>query len=308
MKLRTFKYLLGEGFKNVWSHRLMSVASAGVLMACMLMMGIVVSITYNIDNFVHVVENQAVVMTFFEENLPREDAIALTDKLSRIDNVKACEFISREDGLKQQRAIMGDEYDALFDWVAEQNPLPDCAQITIDDLSKTDQTVSEIKNVEGVWVVRQQQDIVKKLSAIRSIINIVGVWVILLLLVIALVIVSNTIKITMFTRKLEINIMKAVGATNRFIRMPFVVEGMTLGVIAGLLSTGLLYFIYKLAERTFVSAFSYSGMTGFVPFTSFAFYLLGAFVLMGAVVGSLGSAFSIGKYLRHEGSEFNAIT
>ena len=305
MKLRTFRYLLGEGFKNIWSHRLMSVASAGVLMACMLMMGIVISLTYNIDSFVHIIEDQAVVMVFFEDGLSRGDAIAATEKLAALDNVKNCEFVSREDGLDRQREIMGEEYAALFDWVEEENPLPDSAQVTVGDLSFMEQTVDAIKSVPGVSTVKQQQNVVKKLAAIRSTINIVGVWVILLLLVIALVIVSNTIKITMYTRKLEINIMKAVGATNRFIRTPFVIEGMTLGVIAGVLSTGILYFIYKLAERTFVSAFNVSG---FVPFTSFAFYLLGAFVIMGAIVGSLGSAISIGKYLRHEGSEFNAIT
>ena len=109
----------------------------------------------------------------------------------------------------------------------------------------------------------------------------------------------------MFTRKLEINIMKAVGATNRFIRTPFVIEGMLLGIIAGVVSTGCLYFIYKLAEQTLMTSFT--GLGAFVPFTSFAFKLLGGFILMGALVGSLGSAISIGKYLRHEGSEFNAI-
>ena len=113
------------------------------------------------------------------------------------------------------------------------------------------------------------------------------------------------ITIKMFTRKREINIMKVVGATNRVRRTTFVIDGMVIGIIAGGVSTGCLYVIYKLAEQTLMSSFT--GLGAFVPFTSFAFKLLGGFIVMGALVGSLGSAISIGKYLRHEGSEFNAI-
>ncbi len=306
MKLRSFNYLIGEGFKNVWSHRLMSVASAGVLMACMLMIGIVWSISLNITNAVDMVEDQNVVLAFFDDDLSREEAKAAADKIAGMDNIKACEFITREEGLERQKTAMGDEYAPLFDWVSDENPLPDSCQITLDDLGRFDQTLLALRSVKGVATIRQQRDVVNKLSAIRSIINVVGVWVIALLLVIALVIVANTIRITMYTRKLEINIMKAVGATDAFIRMPFVIEGMLLGIIAGVASTGLLYLLYKLAERTFARSFSTLG--SFVPFSSFAFQLLGAFVVIGAVIGSLGSVISIGKYLRHEGSEFNAIT
>lgn len=305
MKFRSFHYLLGEGFKNVWSHRLMSIASAGVLMACMLMIGIVGAISLNITNAVDLIEDQNVVLAFFEDDLSREDAQAATQRIAALDNIKSCIFITREEGLQRQKNSMGDEYAPLFEWVENENPLPDSCQITLDDLDRFDQTLLAIRSISGVSTIRQQRDVVNKLSAIRSIINIIGVWVIALLLVIALVIVSNTIKITMYTRKLEINIMKAVGATDSFIRMPFIIEGMLLGMIAGVASTGILYLLYKLAERTF--AHNFGTIAAFIPFSSFAFYLLGGFVLIGAVIGSLGSVISIGKYLRHEGSEFNAI-
>lgn len=306
MKIRSFGYLVGEGFKNVWSHRLMSVASAGVLMACMLMIGIVGAISLNITSAVDLIEDQNVVLAFFDDDLSREEAQAATQKIAALDNIKICEFVPREEGLERQKASMGDEYAALFEWVENENPLPDGCQVTLEDLSRFDQTLLAIRSISGVATIRQQRDVVNKLSAIRSIINIVGVWVIALLLVIALVIVANTIKITMYTRKLEINIMKAVGATDSFIRMPFVIEGMLLGIIAGISSTGILYLLYKLAERTFAKNFG--TIASFVPFSSFALPLLLCFVLIGACIGSLGSVLSIGKYLRHEGSEFNAIT
>lgn len=305
MKLRTFRYLLSEGFKNVWSHRLMSVASSGVLMACMLMIGIVFSISANIDNYVSEIQKNAVVMAFFRNDVSREDALAATESIKNLDNISEVKFVSKEEGLSSQEDSMGEEYKEIFAILQDDNPLPDGVQITISDLEQYNQTVESIRAVNGIDIIRQRGDYVDKLVAIRSVISIIGTGVILLLLIISLAIVSNTIKITMFTRKLEINIMKAVGATNRFIRTPFVIEGMLLGIIAGVVSTGFLYFIYKLAEQTLMSSFS--GLGAFVPFTKFAFPLLGVFILMGALVGSIGSAISIGKYLRHEGSEFNAI-
>lgn len=305
MKLRTFRYLLSEGFKNVWSHRLMSVASSGVLMACMLMIGIVFSISANIDNYVSEIQKNAVVMAFFRDDISREDALAATESIKNLDNISEVKFVSKEEGLSSQEDSMGEEYKEIFAILQDDNPLPDGVQITISDLEQYNQTVESIRAVNGIDIIRQRGDYVDKLVAIRSVISIIGTGVILLLLIISLAIVSNTIKITMFTRKLEINIMKAVGATNRFIRTPFVIEGMLLGIIAGVVSTGFLYFIYKLAEQTLMSSFS--GLGAFVPFTKFAFPLLGVFILMGALVGSIGSAISIGKYLRHEGSEFNAI-
>lgn len=305
MKFRTFRYLLSEGFKNVWSHRLMSVASSGVLMACMLMIGIVFSISANIDNYVSEIQKNAVVMAFFKDDFSRDDALAATEAIKNLDNISSVRFVSKEEGLSTQEDSMGEEYKEIFAILQDDNPLPDGVQITISDLEQYNQTVESIRAVNGIDIIRQRGDYVDKLVAIRSVINIIGTGVILLLLIISLAIVSNTIKITMFTRKLEINIMKAVGATNRFIRTPFVIEGMLLGIIAGVVSTGLLYFIYKLAEQTLMSSFT--GLGAFVPFTQFAFPLLGAFILMGALVGSIGSAISIGKYLRHEGSEFNAI-
>ena len=289
----------------MWSHRLMSVASSGVLMACMLMIGIVFSISANIDNYVSEIQKNAVVMAFFRDDVSREDALAATESIKNLDNISEVKFVSKEEGLSSQEDSMGEEYKEIFAILQDDNPLPDGVQITISDLEQYNQTVESIRAVNGIDIIRQRGDYVDKLVAIRSVISIIGTGVILLLLIISLAIVSNTIKITMFTRKLEINIMKAVGATNRFIRTPFVIEGMLLGIIAGVVSTGFLYFIYKLAEQTLMSSFS--GLGAFVPFTKFAFPLLGVFILMGALVGSIGSAISIGKYLRHEGSEFNAI-
>ncbi len=303
MKARSVKFLTASGLKNIWSHRLMSIASVGVLVACMLMMGIAVVLTFNIDNVVSTLEDQNVVLVFFDDEMSEEDAIVTCTKLQEVDNVKSVDFISKSEGLDRQKELMGNEYEELFNWIADENPLPDGAQVTMDDINEFDQTLVRLRAVDGVKSVRDQRNVAATLAAVRSIINKAGFWVIALLLVISLVIVSNTVKVTMYTRKLEINIMKAVGATNSFIRLPFIIEGMALGVIAGVLSMGLLYLLYKSAEQTFFETFS----TRFVPFTSFGWYVFGGFMLMGILIGSIGSALSISKYLRYEGSDFNAI-
>ena len=303
MKARSVKFLTASGLKNIWSHRLMSIASVGVLVACMLMMGIAVVLTFNIDNVVSTLEDQNVVLVFFDDEMSEEDAIVTCTKLQEVDNVKSVDFISKSEGLDRQKELMGNEYEELFNWIADENPLPDGAQVTMDDINEFDQTLVRLRAVDGVKSVRDQRNVAATLAAVRSIINKAGFWVIALLLVISLVIVSNTVKVTMYTRKLEINIMKAVGATNSFIRLPFIIEGMALGVIAGVLSTGLLYLLYKSAEQTFFETFS----TRFVPFTSFGWYVFGGFMLMGILIGSIGSALSISKYLRYEGSDFNAL-
>lgn len=305
MKLSSIKYLTGEGFKNVWVHRLMSLASVGVLLACMIMMGVAVILSLNVEKVLGTIEDQNAIVVCFSDDYSSENAMQITnDVLSNIDNIKSCEFVSREDGLQRQKDVMGEDYAALFDYISDENPLPNAAQIVINDLNYYDETLAKIKEVEGIDHVNEQREISLKLNSISNTINSAGFWIVGLLFIISIAIVSNTIKITMFSRKLEINIMKAVGATDAFIRFPFIVEGMVLGIISGVLSTGIVYFIYKATTGSLETAFS----TNVVPFSDFGLQMLVGFLIMGAVVGVIASMFSMGKYLRREGSEFSALS
>lgn len=282
----------------------MSIASVGVLVACMLMLGIAIALSQNIELMLGTLENQNVVYVYFDESYTEEQAVDATNKIAELDNIRTVEFVSKEEGLERQKEKMGEEYSALFTWVDDENPLPHAAQVTLNSLEEFDQTIEQLQAIEGVDKLGEQREIAMKITAIRSIVNNAGFWIIALLTAISLVIVANTIKVTMYTRKREINIMKAVGATNSFIRLPFVIEGIVLGILSGVISTGMLYFIYKAAIKAFVTTF---GMQA-VGFSTFVWPMLGAFIIMGVAVGVIGSLASIGKYLRHEGSEFNAIS
>ena len=314
MKMRSFRYLIGEGIKNVWANRLMSLASIGVLVACMLITGVAVVLSINVDKSLGDLEKQNVVMVYFgDEQNPTDDGKILTDeeakqlttdKIAKLDNIAKVEFIGRDEGLEGLLSDMGDEYDALFDYVNEQNPLPNAARVQFDDLAKFESTVKAIEKIEGVKNVRHQRELAEKITGIRKTVSAASIGIVALLLIIAFVIVCNTIRITMYNRKLEISIMKAVGATDRFIRFPFMVEGIMLGLLASVFTTGLLYAVYRIAIT-----FMEETMTGFkaIAFREFALPLFGLFAAIGILVGLVGSCIIISKYLRKEGSEFRAL-
>ena len=311
MKLRSFRYLVGEGFKNIWLNRLMSLASVGVLVACMLIMGVAIVLSENVNKAMGHLADQSVVMVYFEKELTDKECKDAFEKVKDLRNVKAegSEYITADEGLESVIIdTFGENYTkeqaAVFERLREKgNPLSNGARIQLKDLGKFDKTVEEIEQIAGVSSTNSHRDLAKRINNISIIVRNGCLWIIGLLLIIAFVIVSNTIRITRFSRKLEISIMKAVGATNRFIRFPFMVEGVLLGVIASIFTTGLLYVVYHFAGGTIQSTLEMSP----IPFRELVLKLLGIFAVIGVVLGLICSAFTITKYLRKEGSEFRAI-
>ena len=195
-----------------------------------------------------------------------------------------------------QREDMGADA-ALLDGL-ETNPLPDAYKVVVKDLSKFDYTVAQLKSINGVQRVRENSDIADKLMNIRKAVTIISIGIVALLFIVSLFIISNTIRITMFSRKLEISIMKAVGATNWFIRWPFMIEGINLGVISCLISFVVLIGIYSGIQ------YICSGLIAqfkLVNFWEYAWYILGIFAAIGIFTGSVGSLISMGKYLKEQG-------
>ncbi len=333
MKPSTFKYLLGTGIKNVWVNKLMTVASIGVLVACMSIIGAFLLITVNVDKTMQNLEKENVVMVYFndinsvlygeesdestidpstiteDEYLVHneEEAKAICEKIEKISNVNSVEYVSKEEGLEQLKESVLSEDSQYFDFLSEEeygNPLSDGARVTLTDLSQFTETIQKIEAIEGVESTQSQAGLAEKITAIKNGVTMACFWIVVILMIISFVIVSNTIRVTMYTRKLEISIMKAVGATNAFIRIPFVVEGVVLGLISAFLSTGILYFIYKAVIAVLQDKFMLSNI---VPFKDVVWYVLAIFVVIGVMAGLIGSVFMIGKYLRKEGSEFSAI-
>ncbi|HHW46485.1 MAG TPA: ABC transporter permease [Clostridiales bacterium] len=362
MKLRSIKYLTFEGLKNIWVNRLMSIASIGVLVACMIIIGIAIVLSLNVNVALGNLEQQNVVMVYFnDENSVKykdidnllnsdtseqstskssntqtsvaassnsndsdntvsednsdsvsqdyvvkteADALAICDQIRNLSNVATVEYISSEEGLNRMLDTMLEAQREYFSFLKDENPLSAGAKVTLKDLSIFDETVASIKGIRGVDEVYYQRDLAVKIASIKRGIAVGSFWIIGLLLVISLIIVANTIRVTMYNRKLEISIMKAIGATNSFIRLPFVIEGLVIGLFSAGITTGLLYFVYQAIIGTMKEAL---GIAQVVPFSSFICELSLLFCGIGILAGLLGSFFMINKYLRKEGSEFRAL-
>lgn len=307
MNARTWKHLVKEGFRNVWANRLMSLASIGVLVACMLIMGVAIALTENVNKYLGVLQEQNVVMVYYDTDLDDAEAETISNKIAKMNNISESIFKPKDEALEGLLDSMdlNDSQQELFnEYLEGENPLPNASEVHMTDLAKFEKTVKALEKVDGVNIVRHQKDIAEKIVGIKDTVNFASTWIIVLLLIIAMVIICNTIRITMYSRKLEISIMKAVGATDSFIRAPFMVEGIVLGIVAAVFTTLLLYAVYTVAGTSITE--SLAGFT-LIPFRTIAPAMFGIFTAIGVVIGLVGSRFTIAKYLKKEGSEFRAL-
>lgn len=297
MKGASLKYLTKEGFRNVWVNRLMSLASVSVLMACLVIIGLGAMIFFNINSLLDNIERQNVIMVYVADEATEEQTAAMGGYIENMRNVQSVTFVSKEEAFQAQLESMGEDA-ALLEGL-DENPLPDAYKVVVTDLTQFDKTVEELKSMDFVDTVRENSDIADKLIDIRKAVTIVIAGMVGLLFIVSLFIISNTIRITMFSRKLEISIMKAVGATNWFIRWPFMIEGMLLGIISGLLSFGVLAGLYQGMVYVFKDMLSLFTPVGFMEYAG---YILLIFMGIGIFTGSFGSLISMGKYLKEQGS------
>lgn len=299
MKNRNLRYLTHEGIRNIGANRLMSVASIAVLMSCLVMIGCAVLIYLNIDALLQNIESQNVIMAFVEKDADDATVSEVQKNIEKLDNIENIRFISKENAYATVLESLGDNASVLSG--VDNTFLPDGFEITVTDMQYFSKTVRELRDIPHVSSLRENSDLASRLEKVRTAVTYVSIGVIVLLMVVSLFIIANTVRITMFTRKLEISIMKAVGATNSFIRWPFLIEGVSIGVISAVLAMGVLYLIYFLAADALLSIFGVLGGT-LVNFWSYALYIFAAFVLVSVFTGGLGSVVSIGRYLKEQGS------
>lgn len=293
------RYYLREGFRNIGINRLMSVASVAVLMSCLVLIGSALLIFFNVDALLENIESQNVIMAFCDVGSDEDTVAAVGEAIEKLDNIEACEFVSREQAFDKVAQSLGENADLLDN--AGDEFLPDGYKITVADMEYFSETVRCVEAIENVFSVQQNSDLAARLERVRTAVTYVSIGIIILLFIVSVFIIANTVKITMFSRKLEISIMKAVGATNWFIRWPFLIEGLTIGVISALLSFGVLYLIYFLISDSLLAIFGILG-NGLVDFWDYALYILAGFLGVSIITGGFGSIISIGRYLKEQGS------
>lgn len=300
-KGRSLGYLTKEGFRNLWVNRMMSVASIAVLMICLIMMGITFMVLVNVQTVLDIVEQENALSVYLDMDATPDEVQQAKEDILMTQNVVRCEFVSKEQAYKEALEESGLSPESEY-FQGIGNPLPDKFIVVIEDESLFNETFTKLENIENVDVVKGSIDIAKTLIEIRSMISYISVAIVLILLFISLFIISNTIRITMFNRRLEIKIMKSVGATNWFVRWPFMVEGMLIGFISAIISLGAVWGLYKALELTIYKLLgTLNGMFVVVDFKEYALYVLAAFIVIGVLSGGAGSFVSIQKYLKERG-------
>ena len=293
MRMSRFFFLLGQGIKNIFTHGFMSFASVAVITACLFIMGCFSLITLNIDNMIAEMQSQNRVIAYVDEELDEDEARALESKVSKVKNIETCEFVTREEAMTSFES----DYDAdLFENI-DASVFRHRYVLSLTDLSLMQETKSDLEHIKGIADVRAHLDYAEKFVTLRNIVSIVSVILVVTLIVVSLFIMTNTIKLATFTRREEIAIMRMVGATNGFIRLPFVVEGLVLGALGGAVAYGLVALVYHLATQKLLAAMAF-GFVVLVPFSTVALPLLGVFLGVGILVGVLGGVSAIRNYLK----------
>ena len=293
MKLNRFNYLIAQGVKNIFTHGFMSFASITIIIACLLIMGSFSLLTLNIDAMIDEMQNQNNVLAYIDESLSESEARALESKILAVDNVATAEFVTREEAMENFES----DYDEnLFENI-DPTVFRHRFVITLDDLSLMKETQAALRNVKGVASVTAHVDYAEKFISFRNIVSIVSLILIVILIIVSLFIMTNTIKLATFGRREEIAIMKMVGATNAFIRLPFVIEGLVLGAVGGGIAYLLQWGLYSVLTDKIMSGMA-SGIIDVLPFSAVALPVLIVFLAVGILVGVFGGLNAIRNYLK----------
>lgn len=297
-------YLTKMGAHNMIANRSMSFSSISVLTACLLLIGISLMILLNIQTLVKDVEKQNVVVAFVEEGISDEAVTKVGADLSQIPDVIAVEFVSKEAGYEEQLRDYGVEKD-IFDGIIE-NPLPHSYRISVSNLENFTATLQQIQNTENVESVRESQELVNQISTLQNSVSAICFVVVAVLGVVSMFIISNTIRITMVSRKIDIQVMKSVGATNTFICWPFMIEGVIIGLISGVIALIVTIIVEYVEGESLAKLLTMFGSEP-ISILDYLPLLIVSYLFSGILIGSLGSVISIRKYLKKEGSEANDI-
>lgn len=294
MKINNLGYLIKEGFHGIFLHGFMSFAAICVTIACLLIVGSFSILAYNLDVMVDKLNQTSEIMVYVDSSLSDAEARSISTRINQLDNVQKSVFVSREEAL--ENFVNDHNNNAAFNGVQAQD-LRHRYVVTLEDNSLMEQTDNQLQQIPGVAKTDAAYELAEGFTTIQNVLNIASVALIAMLLVISLLIISNTIKLAMYDRRDEIAIMKMVGATNSFIRLPFVVEGFTLGMTGAVLAFGLEWVLYDtLVER--ISSVDALRLFSFVPFTGdLMIPMLLTFGSAGLFVGIVGSWTSIRKFM-----------
>ncbi len=293
MKFNNIGYLLKEGIRGIFLHGFMSFAAVCVTVACLIIVGSFSILAYNLDVMVQDLNQTSEILVYIDSDLSDAEARSIGTKINALSNVLQAKFISRDEALES--FVKDHNGDSAFNGV-QASDLRHRYEVTLEDNSLMDQTDAQLQQIPGVAKTNAAYELAQGFTTIQQVLHIASVALIAVLLVISLLIISNTVKLAMYDRRDEISIMKMVGATNGFIRLPFIVEGFTLGMMGAILAFGLEWVGYDALVNRISSVDSLKLFT-FVPFKTLLIPMLIVFGAAGLFVGIMGSWTSIRKFM-----------
>ncbi len=301
MKFSNFRYLVKQGFINFKENRIMSVASIGVVLSCLIIVGVSGLIAMNINVFAEFLGNQNEVVVYLLDDASEEQINNVSNYIKNNENIASFDFVSKEEALTEQMNYLGEYGELLEAYEGDNNPLPASYRCKVKDLRLIQNTSDQLVSLEGVEMVSTPTELAGVLITIKNVAYYGGLGILAILVFVSIVVIANTIRLTVFARRKEINIMKFVGATNGFIRLPFIVEGVVIGTISALitfviLSGGYYYLLNYLAT----TATGWLAMVSsvLIPYEFIWMPMLIVFLGFGWFIGIVGSAISMRRYLK----------
>ena len=298
MKYSIFGYLIGEGFRNFFKNKKSTAASIIIMCATMFIFGIFFLIGENVNSIMSQVQSKQAMQAFINPEATAEDEQELYDKIHAIPYVNSIRYVSQEEALNTVKGWLSDAAEIIDAYSGEDNPFKASYVITLTDLTKSDEVQAQIESFENVTKVESGNVTINRLIDIANGIRTATGVILVLLILISIFIIANTIKLTVHARRKEISIMKYVGATNSFIRWPFMVEGIIIGILAALITVVILGFAYNIVADN-ISQSETVQVIGYnlLSFSEVLPLLLTVYIVMGIGIGTIGSAISMKKYL-----------
>ena len=299
MRTSNVTYLVKKGVSSVWKNRVMSVASFSILMVSLLLVSCTALLMINANIIMGNIENTNEIAIYLEEGVSDTQVAHIRDVLQNNSDITEIEHITKEQALEDFREDMAEQAE-LLDYL-DENPMPETFMVRVDDLTKIRHIVNVIQEIEGVEKVKAPYDFAGVLINIRNTFSIIAGAVLIALVIVSIVIVSNAIRTSVYSRRNEISIMKYVGATNGFIKAPFFVEGMFIGILAGIASWGLTWLIYDSVYSLFaddLTLWQMFGVFNLIPFEEIRWTVLAINCAAGALLGAVGTVISTGKHLK----------
>lgn len=300
MKWSSFKYLVRQGIHSLGTHSMMTFASIGVLTVCLVLTGIAYLFSVNVDSLIDYLGSQNETVVYLSPDLNEEQTAAVDTAIRSISGVSGVEYVSKEDVLSTYKGYMSEQYADLWDAFDNDNPFKANYRVTVKELDDIQRISDELSAIEGVDSVSAPLAMSNVFVQVQDVVTYAGYGLVAVLAVVAVVVISNTIRITVFARRREINIMKYVGATNGFIRLPFFVEGMAAGLISAFIASVIVLGGYWVLTyySDLVPGFWRSLLSeSVVPVTDVWYKVVPAFAAFSVLMGGVGSLFSIRKHL-----------